>query len=865
MKKLTITTLITSMIIFYPLFSEGIEGHIGAHPSVSPVDNGSGLYRDDISDDEQERWNGPHLIERELLIKFRTKPLDSTSSKASLQIPGKALGKIKIEELFPEKPGHYPSNRPAAMARSFSKDELSRWYKVTLPEGLAAEDFLKAYENHPDIEYVEPNYVYSINAIPNDRYHDSKGIIGSSYEDLWGLYKVSAPDSWDIETGSQDIIVAVVDTGLDRTHGDIANNLWTNQAEIAGNYIDDDNNGYVDDINGWNFVDLSGNLSDGHGHGTHVSGIIAAEGNNSIGISGVCWSGRIMALRGLNDDGYGLTGDLAKGIRYAVDHGARIINMSWGGRNVSKLVTEALDYAYEQGCVLVVAAGNSSDDASEFFPANYENAITVGATDVDDRKASFSNYGDMVDVTAPGYNILSLRASGTDMYNDGSHTVDEYYYKASGTSMATPFVSGLAALILSRNPNLTREDVELAIISSVDDIGAVGKDSSFGYGRINAYKALETVNGNLPALEEIGAYDTPGDSGGHITVFWSEGSLPSGVSGYRIYYSRTPFKSIYEEGVSYFEGSPDQRSDVLSCVVDSLGSDDTGYYFAVIASLFDSLPESSGGTVSQASSSDYISTIQPVYTVDNIVDTTEGSDVIIAGTDPQTMVIIPQGSNNGKIVDVVIPDADSRYLHTGSSRSQSESDSSDYLDPQTLESTKRTFSSSESLTGAVEIAISYPEDVPLSYEEKLRIYKLNASSGEWNMLSGEHAINKSENVVMITTSASDWNDPVTYRLFVHLFAASDLAQINIYPNPYKPNSGLGHTNITFDNLTQNAKIRVFNIAGELVRTMKEDDSDGRYEWNATNGSNERLASGVYIYLITDDTGAKKTGKLAIIR
>ena len=864
---LIISILINGLTIVYPLNTEGIEGRIGVHSSVFPASDGQGLHRGTNSDDEQERWNEPRFVSGELLIKFKNEPLGNRPfNMPPIKRLNDRFGMVKIEKIFPS--ANLPpdiSYQRSPVGYQISANELSRWYKVILPDGVDISSLIEEYQNNPEIEFVEPNYMYKIAAVPNDSYHNSEGTWGQSYQDLWGLYKIYAEDGWDIETGSDEVVVAVVDTGLDSGHQDIVSNLWVNEDEIPGNYIDDDGNGYVDDINGWNFVGVSGNLKDGHGHGTHVAGIIAATGNNGIGISGLSWNSRVMALKSLNDDGYGITGDLAKGIRYAVDNGARVINMSWGGRAVSQLITDALDYAYGKGCVLIIAAGNSNSDASEFFPANYNNAITVAATDSLDVKASFSNYGSVVDVCAPGVDILSLRAEDTDMYKDNAHTVGYYYYRASGTSMATPYVSGLAALILSRNPDFSHDEVTLAIIYSTDDLGIEGKDIDYGHGRINVYKALETADGNLPAVGKIGAVDTPADSGHSITLFWNNSGITDEVKGYRIYYSRQPFKSINDEDVSYFDASPNERNDVTSCVVTGLGDENYPYYFAVIANMFDIQPPTGERTRTSNSSSNYISTIQAVYPVDNVVDTTVSDDVIIAGGDPYTKVVIPQGTNNGKILDITLPERDDLYLTTGSSKSNEKSDGLNYLDPEALEMTTREFKSSEAIEGKVRIVISYPSEAPASYEDDLRIYKLDEFSGEWEILPGIQSVNTTQAIVTAETEGSDWYTGTTYRLFVSLYSSENLSELIVYPNPYKPNSGLGHTNIIFDNLTENAKIRVFNIAGELVRTMTEDDTDGRYEWNATNDGNERLASGVYIYLITDNSGHKKTGKLAVIR
>jgi subtilisin family serine protease len=862
--------LIIGMILglLWPVRVAGLENNPGAnesgHSSALAALEASNLPGANILPDGQVRKNGPNFINGELLIKFKQEPVNGKAANmAPVQALNSQVGILKIEKVFtgnmPPQAGY---SAPAYSSEQQRSNDLSRWYKLTIPKDTDVTSAVAELKNSAEIEAVEPNYVYQITTVPNDNYMNTSGSWGQSYQDLWGLYKISAPTAWDIETGSNQVVVAVVDTGLDMTHPDIANNIWINKDEIAGNHIDDDSNSYADDVNGWNFVGCSADVKDGHGHGTHVSGIIAAAGNNGIGISGVTWNIKIMPLKALNDDGYGVTGDLARAIRYAADKGARVINMSWGGRSTSQLVIDALDYAYGKGCVLVVAAGNSNMDALDFFPANYVKAITVAATGPDDTKASFSNYGDLVDVAAPGVDILSLRASGTDMYKDNNHTVGSYYYRASGTSMATPYVSGLAALILSMNSGLSNDEVTMILTSSTDDLGTPGKDSVFGYGRINAYKAIELADGNLPMSISVWATDTPNDSGHSITVFWNSTNVSSIVKGYKIYYSLHPFSSIYENGVSYYDASPSINPDAASCVVTGLGDESNGYYFAVMGNIFNAQAAKTVVSPSLNTSAAYISTTQPVYPVNNIINTTAGDEIMFSGNDLLSNVLIPKGTNNGKVLDVIVPASEIADLTKSNGGRNA---AYDYLNPKSLEVTSREFKSSAPIEGKLRIMISYPADVPANYENKLKIYQMDTLSGQWKLISGIQSVNTTNKTVVAEADGSNWDKGIDYRLFVTLAPSGDLNEVRVYPNPYKPNSGLGHSKITFDNLTDSAKIKIFNIAGELVRSMEEEGSTGRKEWDATNDNSERLASGVYIYLITADNGSKKIGKLAIIR
>ncbi len=358
------------------------------------------------------------------------------------------------------------------------------------------------YSANDAVEYAEPNYVVKAMMSPNDPYYSSSGSWGQSYDDLWGLKKIQAEKAWDISQG-EGVVVAVVDSGIDYTHEDIADNIWQNSAETAGNGIDDDGNGYADDVKGYDFANSDSDPLDDHGHGSHVAGIIAATGNNSKGIIGVAYKAKIMAVKGIDKSGSGYDSNLAKALQYAADNGADIINNSWGGSGNSSTIDTAINYAYNKGCVIIAAAGNSSEDALLVFPANSSQVITVASTDSNDNYSNFSNYGSKIDISAPGgnsadssdtsrtyENILSLRANNTDIYKDEKDIVNTHYYRARGTSMSCPYVSGTAALILSRKSSLNNEEVRQMLRVSADDLGSDGFDQYYGHGRLNAYEAV---------------------------------------------------------------------------------------------------------------------------------------------------------------------------------------------------------------------------------------------------------------------------------------------------------------------------------------------------------------------------------------
>jgi len=379
------------------------------------------------------------------------------------------------------------AKRGSRFQGTFQPPEISRTYVLELDSasGRDPQQILKELNADPEVEFAEPEHIYTTNQLPNDPYLSSTGTWGQTYQDLWGLYKINAPTAWNTTLGDG-VIVAVVDTGIDYNHPDIAANIWINKGEIPNNGIDDDHNGYIDDVRGWDFTSNTNDPIDHFGHGTHVAGTIAAVGNNGIGVIGIAWHAQVMAVKGLSDFGFGDDTTLAPAITYAANNGADVINASWGGQGSSQTIEDAIKYAYSLGVIFVAAAGNSSQDALNFFPANSPEAITVSASDSSDALAYFSNFGSKVDVAAPGVDILSLQAAGTNL----GPVVSSGYCRLSGTSMATPHVSGTAALVLSQNPTYSNEDVRQAIRASATDIGPPGWDTSFGYGRVNAAAAL---------------------------------------------------------------------------------------------------------------------------------------------------------------------------------------------------------------------------------------------------------------------------------------------------------------------------------------------------------------------------------------
>lgn len=311
----------------------------------------------------------------------------------------------------------------------------------------AAANLLDALQNHPDVEYAEPDFIASAIGTANDPLFTQ----GSE----WHLSKIQAPSAWDISTGSTGVVVAVVDTGVRASHPDLAGKV------LAG---------------GYDFVANDADPTDENGHGTAVAGTVAPASNNSLGVAGVAWANPILPIRVLDASGSGTYSAISNGITYAADHGARIINLSLGGTSSSRTLQSAVNYAWNKQCVIIAAAGNNGNDIA-VYPAACTNVVAVSATDSSDVRPTWSNYGSYVDVSAPGVSIATLY--GADQYASWS-----------GTSFSSPVTSGVVALMASANPLLTNAQIVDLLLKNSDDIGAPGYDVYYGYGRVNAFRAV---------------------------------------------------------------------------------------------------------------------------------------------------------------------------------------------------------------------------------------------------------------------------------------------------------------------------------------------------------------------------------------
>jgi len=369
-----------------------------------------------------------------------------------------------------------------------SLDQI-RTRRIALPPGVSVDDAIASYRKDPNVEYATPNHIISICREPSDEYYYyyDEFLEMYSYEQ-WGLYSdqyptagIEAPKAWDINTGSPDIIIAIIDTGVYAEHEDL----------------------YAKIVPGHNCLSSAtdpNDTEDDHGHGTFVAGVAAAMTDNGIGVAGVSWGSMIMPIKVMNANGEGAEDDAAAGIIWAADHGAKILNLSLGGYDYSQAEYDAIEYAWNKGCIIVAASGNDDTDRT-FYPASFEHVLSVGATNESRQRCTSndwgttetgdpqgSNYGSYLKVMAPGNNITSTSIPDPD-WGD----ILPPYTASAGTSAAAPFVSGTAALVLSQFPTWTNSQVVTQIEDTCYDIGDPGWDQYTGYGLISAYRALSSA------------------------------------------------------------------------------------------------------------------------------------------------------------------------------------------------------------------------------------------------------------------------------------------------------------------------------------------------------------------------------------
>lgn len=480
-------------------------------------------------------------VSNELLVKIKSPQYEKVKKNPKPEDTGlTSLNKLNKEHKVKK---FQQIAKPSKKSKN-PNHEAFRWYKVTLPwegeileeltdietrEPLSPEAFtegskesskepkiqrlksvLAKYKKNLDIEAVEPNYIARTLYIPDD----------TLYLQQWAHQNTQAEAGWDVERGDPGVIIAIIDTGVDYNHEDLADNIWRDPEGNPGkDFVDIDTAAY--EAGGWGLLegedytnpdtDNDGNPdpdndpSDYNGHGTHSAGIAGAIGGNTRGVAGVCHNCKIMPVRAgfsaihpiYGEKGLLEYDDIHSAINYAVDNGAKVLSMSFGG-GISLEIKDALDYAYSQGVILIASAGNSGMTYRN-YPAAYDNVIAVVATAIDDTKAYYSTYGSWVDISAPGGDYYKDNMILSTVPTTGGEISDPSGYRfLQGTSMASPYVAGMAGLLLSNNPSFTNEEIRYILIASADDVEGPGFDINSGYGRVNIVKAL-----NIDAVPDI--------------------------------------------------------------------------------------------------------------------------------------------------------------------------------------------------------------------------------------------------------------------------------------------------------------------------------------------------------------------------
>lgn len=453
--------------------------------------------------DKPDQW-----VPGELIVKFR--PGVSSAAKSSL-MKGRRV-------------------------RSFRFIGAEHW---KLDGGNGVEAAVAALEADPRVEYAEPNYVVHALRAPNDPLFDQLWGLRNTGQVLGGVSGIpdsdtDADEAWDLFTGSAAVLVAVLDTGIDYRHPDLAANIWTNPGEIAGNGIDDDGNGFIDDIHGWDFANNDSDPMDGSGHGSHVSGTIGGVADNGIGIAGVNWNVRMMALKFMNNDGTGTSADAISCIEYATMMGVDVMSNSWGNNSRSESMLAAIQAAYDANIFFVAGAGNSGadDDVAPFYPSSFDagNVISVMATDNRDRRAVESDWSSSfgattVDIAAPGVRIWSTIPNGSYMY-------------LSGTSMAVPHVAGALALLRGRFPDITVDEGKFLLLNVGNDPlpGLFGRCVSGA--RLNLRKLIADLDTVPPAaVTDLAVLTAASD---RVTLGWTTPADDRTLERYDLRYAPAP-------------------------------------------------------------------------------------------------------------------------------------------------------------------------------------------------------------------------------------------------------------------------------------------------------------------------------------
>jgi len=849
----------------------------------------------------------------EIIVRFKasvpaaTQGLSAASFSSLPSGAAQALSSVNATQLIPLKSPRLfrPTGFSSVVATAF--EPLGRTYRVRLPAGADVGAAIARISANASVELAEPNQIYRLSQLPNDPSfglqwaYRNTGQSGSldGFDPATGIAGVDldAAIAWDATTGSAATVVAVIDSGLEITHPDIAANVYLNPGE-TNNGLDDDSNLLPDDLRGWDFGDDDNVVAHGcpdNGHGTHVAGAVGAIGNNGTGVTGMNWNVKLMPLKVSKSDSFCtiLTSDIVDAVAYATNKGAKVINMSLGGPDSTTLHT-AVDAAKLAGVVLVAAAGNESTSSPVgSYPAAYASVIGVAATDRRDARASFSNFGSWVSLAAPGAAIYS-----TLPFADGS------YGTLSGTSMASPLVAGIAALVRSQYPLLTSQEVENRLLASCENILATG----IGAGRINASRALLSVTGVSPVVVDAGRTTALTLTGvalqsGMTVRLVRNGALSitatglnvtaqnsatcnvaapvtsTGVYSVQVTIGQTEVtlpNAITIVGLSVTSVSPTHAPTGATASGVALTGQNfdasmlvalrrTGQADVAATNLTVNTPTSATVDLNLSGAAggrwDVVSTSGAfVATLANGFAVTTPSYQVVSpavATASQFSVSLPQGplilnwpaGATATPIDIDInlaptfPFIDSSrdpFAATGVAVDLS------------LAGSPATFGSSFRITLPFQLS-DIPDPAKLS---ALSIAYYNTATRRWEPIK-----NISVDTAAGTVSGSA-NHFSVFQIVQHVPSAN-LDRAVAFPNPFRPDRG--HDRIIFDFLSAGSTVKIFDVSGALVRELNDDDGDGRIDWmGATNDDGKKIASGVYYYVVAG-AGGKKAGRVAVVR
>jgi thermitase len=712
---------------------------------------------------------------------------------------------------------------------------------------------LEQYQNDPTVEYAEPNFIVrAFVTTPND----------TDYALQWALPQIHADDAWDITRGSAEAIIAIIDSGIDKTHTD-----------LSGKQTADS----------WDYVDGDADPDDAYGHGTHVSGIAGANTNNATGVAGVSWGSKLMNLRVLDAAGSGSTADMNAAIIRAADNGAKVINLSLGSPSYSINGQNAVNYAYGKGCIIFAAAGNDYNTTIN-YPAGYDNVIGVAAVTKTDTHSTYSNYNSTVDLCAPGGANLG---GANDIYS--TKRINTYGYMA-GTSMATPFVSGLAALVRSVHPDWSPAAVYQWLIDASDELGVAGRDDYFGYGRINARRATLPVEHDPPKLTLI--RPNGGElflSGSTETISWIATDEGGGIPyhGISIYCSTdegatfplTIANDISNSGSYNWLVPTMEPSHALVKIVAKDLFDNTSIEvsarsfiitrYALPAPTVKPLPSPTNVTVVTLEG-----TMTSEATVVLVNDSAAGVTLPTATTWAKTVALVDGtnmfrirvrnslGAESAETILTITAEAvtfsdsatgSSIVFPVGSSTTTPSVSASVYSNPAGL----GPYPVSTSLVGN---AINFTSNVTtfsLPITITLRITgggSVNPKAYYWDPAAGAW------NGTGLTVTAKTGNSVSFQSTHLSIFGIFDvsgaLSAVNIYPNPCSSGS------VNFSGLSGSETINIYNLTGDTVISQNVGGANN-WVWNAVNQSGGTVSRGIYYYVITQGTN-RRAGKIAIL-